>query len=93
MIEKDTKNYYEGEINRVDWTLKAGVGDLISRVEYYESEIKEINRAIEFFNSFLQSEKIFEFLVIYPSLKKRFQEIQAREHGKVFNERRAGLGT
>lgn len=63
--------------------MKESSSDLISRVDYYEGEVREINGIIHFFNKYLNRDKYFDMLVIYPMLRDKFRDLEERKHGSV----------
>lgn len=80
-VQKDTRIYFENTIDRLKNTFKHETADYVSRIEYYEQEVREINGLISYFNTFLDSSIHFELLVIYPKMSAKFDELDDRQHG------------
>lgn len=82
-MTRDSKQYFEAEIDHLNFQVKKESSELIARVEYYESEIREINGMINFFNQYLstQESKKFELLVIYKRLYARMMDLEQRRQG------------
>lgn len=81
-VQKDTRIYFENTIDRLKNTFKHETADYVGRIEYYEQEVREINGLISYFNTYLDSSRHFEFLVVYPKLSGRFDELDDRQHGR-----------
>jgi hypothetical protein len=82
-IQKDTKIYFENLIDGLKNSFKNETADFVGRIEYYEQEVREINGLISYFNLYLNPATYFDFLVVYPKLKERMEELEDRQHGKV----------
>lgn len=79
-IHRDTKVYFENMVDSLKDTFKAETAELAARIDYYEQEVREMNGLISYFNNFLSPEAFFEFLVIYPRLWAKFQDMEERQH-------------
>jgi hypothetical protein len=91
-IQKDTKVYFENMIGSLKSTFQHETADFVGRIEYYEQEVREINGLISYFNVYLDPRRYFEFLVVYPRLKEKLEELEDRQHGnKWLNRRRQEL--
>ena len=80
-ILKDTKIYFERMADGLKNTFKTDISEFVSRMDYYEAEVREINGLINYFNSFLSPEKGFTFLTVYPTLLTKFGELEDKMHG------------
>jgi len=80
-ITKDTKIYFERMVDGLKNTFKTDIAEFVSRMDYYESEVREINGLINYFNTFLAPEKGFSFLTVYPTLLNKFGDLEDRMHG------------
>jgi hypothetical protein len=87
-ILRDTKVYFEKMIDTLKYTFKTEISDYVGRIEYYESEVREINGLINYFNLYLNPDTHFDFLVVYPKLKSRFDDLEERKHGRFEAEPR-----
>lgn len=83
-IFRDTKIYFEKMLENLKKTFKVETSEYVSRIDYYEHEIREINHLITYFNQYLHPSKGFEFLVVYPKLKERFDDLDERKHGTTY---------
>lgn len=80
-IQKDTKIFFENMIGDLKSSFKNQTADFVGRIEYYEQEIREINGLISYFNLYLDPSTYFDFLIVYPKLRERLEELEVRQHG------------
>lgn len=80
-------------IDELKDTFKHETSDYVGRIEYYEGEVREINSLINYFNIYIDPITFFDFLIVYPKLKSRLEDVRERQHddGKRYDNKEVHL--